>query len=103
VIVSKTEFAPKLLAVPPAPTVTVMADPDDTENPVAVLNPPAPPPPPLKPPEPFPPPPPPATTRYSTVGVTAGVSLPMISHPPVIVTPEKVIAIVCFILYLEGY
>jgi hypothetical protein len=88
-------YAPAILPLPPPPTVTVIGEPDVTEKSVAVLYPPAPP-----APE-YPPPPPPATTRYSTVGVTAGVSPPMISHPPVIVTPEKVIAIVCFILYLE--
>lgn len=51
---------------PPAPTVTVMADPAVTEKPDAVRKPPAPPPPPN---EPAPPPPPPATTRYSTLDV----------------------------------
>jgi hypothetical protein len=50
---------------PPAPTVTVIADPEDTAKSDAVLNPPAPPP----PANPTPPPPPPATTRYSTVEV----------------------------------
>jgi hypothetical protein len=47
---------------PPAPTVTVRAVPEATENPVAVLKPPAPAP--LESPSP-----PPATTKYSTVGV----------------------------------
>jgi hypothetical protein len=59
-------------AEPPAPIVTVIADPELTANPVAVKYPPAPPPPPRSsaPLSVLPPPPPPATTKYSTVGVT---------------------------------
>jgi hypothetical protein len=49
----------------------VIAEPEDTDRPVAVLYPPAPPPPPCQ----LPPPPPPATTRYSTddgAGIISG-------------------------------
>jgi hypothetical protein len=53
-------------AVPPAPTVTVIAEPGVIVYPVEVKSPPPPPPPPVFPP----PPPPPATTKYSTVLVT---------------------------------
>jgi hypothetical protein len=69
--------------LPPAPTVTVIGVEAATANPVAVLNPPAPPPPPPL----AAPPPPPATTRYSTVGVTEGASLPVILSPLVKTIP----------------
>jgi hypothetical protein len=74
----------------------VIGDPAVTENPVAVLYPPAPPPPPRPAPAP-----PPATTRYSTdSGVTippAVKEIPPPSNviPAVIVT--DIIVILCFI------
>jgi hypothetical protein len=78
---------PFILPVPPAPTVTVIADPEETDNPVSVKYPPAPPP-------PNDPPPPPATTRYSTVGgATSGGS---IATPNPIIKPG--VKIIYFIL-----
>jgi hypothetical protein len=69
VIELNTEFPPSVAEnapAPPAPTVTVNAEPVATAKPVAVSKPPAPPPPDAV----VPLPPPPATTRYSTVVVT---------------------------------
>jgi hypothetical protein len=89
VIVENTEsepFVPFAVCnppLPPAPTVTVIGVEAATANPVSVIYPPAPPPPPLSPLAP----PPPATTRYSTVGVTDGPSLPVILSPLVKTIP----------------
>jgi hypothetical protein len=79
-----------------------MAEPDATEKPDAVLNPPAPPPP-ARPAEfPTPPPPPaPATTKYSTVGVT-DVNAFTTFHAPFAYISNAFVVVFKRIMALEG-
>jgi hypothetical protein len=89
------------LPVPPAPTVTVIAEPELTENPAAVLRPPAPPPPDVSLMPTGAVPPPPATTRYSTAEATGKLPPPdIVIPPPDIVNPLN-IAIIYFKMLLN--
>jgi hypothetical protein len=96
--------------LPPAPTVTVIAEPDATANPEAVSNPPAPPPPAFQPSfiEP-PPPPPPATTRYSTddvvgrTGADPNKSDPELVQVYILYPPEVMIVGLPVVLVAAAY